>query len=106
MFDTDAAKFLTAGKNQFIVLRREMSSITLNTTRANEIKICFENGTTLSFINTVRIDISIGAINFHVVKIFTLFLLCVNDMNELPIYLNNVTNKFVVFDKSISVIRK
>ena len=106
MPDTGAARFSTAGKSQFMALQKEMPTIKLDTNRANEAKICFGNGTPVSSIGTVLVDTPIGAINFHVVEAPTPFLLCVNDMDRLQVYLNNVTNEIIGPTTSVPVIRK
>lgn len=72
-----------------------MLSVKLNTTFINKTIICFESRTFLSYISTVRVDILIGMANFYIVNTFTLFFLCLKDMNIFGVYLNNITNQLI-----------
>ena len=61
----------------------------LDTTTTSNIKAYF--GIKLAtFIDKLTIDSPIGRINFHVMQTDILFLLCLQDMNRLGIYLNNL----------------
>ena len=63
--------------------------VKLNTTTINNIKAYF--GIELAiFIGTLTVNSPIRRIDFQVMQIDTLFLLCLQDMNRLGIYLNNL----------------
>ena len=66
----------TAGKGQFLALRREVPSVRLDATRAGEASIRFGGGKSLSSIGTVKFGTPIGLVDFHVVDVPTPFLMC------------------------------
>ena len=69
-----------------------MPEIELDTTRANQVTICFGSGIPLSSIGIIQFFTPAGTTNFYIVDIPTLFLLCLKDIDTLSIYLNNITN--------------
>ena len=95
MPDTGAAKVSTAGKGQFLALRREVPSVRLDATRAGEASIRFGGGKSLSSIGTVKVGTPIGLVDLHVVDVPTPFLMCLQDMDRLGVYLNNVANELI-----------
>ena len=57
-------------------------------------------------IGKLIVDSSIGRIDFHVMQTDTSFLLCLQDMNKLRVYLNNLKDQIVLRDEStVSIVR-
>lgn len=92
MSNTGSTKVLTAGKSLFKVLQREILLVKLDTTYANKATINFESKTPLSFINIIRVDISVGTANFNIINALIPFLLDLKDINILMVYPKKITN--------------
>src|SRR5438045_3800357 len=104
MVDTGAARWSTAGQDQFYALQK-IRDIKLNKTRAGQAKIHFGIGVTTS-IGTADVDTPLGTITFHVVPANTPFLFCLYDMDNLKVKFDNLENVLVQGNKKIPVIRK
>ena len=77
----------------------------LDTTTTNSINAHFEIESATS-IEKLTINSPIDRIDFHVMRIDTLFLLCLQNINKLGIYLNNLKNKIVIKNKfTILIVR-
>jgi hypothetical protein len=69
--------------------------ITLNTRQAGVTQVKFGKGDAMESIGSVNVKTLIGKIIFHILKASTLFLISLQNMNRLKIYVNNVTNKIL-----------
>ena len=57
-------------------------------------------------IGKLTVDSFIGRIDFHVMQTNILFLLCLQDMNKLGVYLNNFKDQIVLRNEStVSIVR-
>jgi hypothetical protein len=93
----DYEQYLAFIKNIFIDLNRIKTDI---------VNVQFERKT--SSIKSLTIDISFEIVEFHVIKIDTLFLLSLADMNRLKVYFNNVENILFMINKNkdLSIIER
>lgn len=102
--DTGAARVSTAGKSQYLALKREMPESLVDKSTAGQATIQFGQGSCNKSIGTVSINTPVGEILFHVLNTPTPFLLCLVDMDRLAVYLENTTNqlakKIKVVDRS------
>ena len=104
MLNIEIAHIFTTKYNQAQAYMRDFD-IKLDTTIANSIKTYFEIKSATS-IDSLTVNFSTNRIDFHVIQIDTLFLLCLQDINRLEIYLNNLKNKIVIKNKfTISIVR-
>ena len=104
MPDTGASGVSTAGYPQYLALQKLRPEIQLDkTTRGREIK--FGKGIA-STKGTIQVPTPIGTITFHVVAADTPFLLCIQDMDALGAYLQNIDNTIVQGHKTIRIVRK
>ena len=61
---------------------------------------------TAASIETLTVNSSIDRIDFYVMQTNTSFLLCLQNMNKLRVYLNNLKNQIVLKDEStVSIVR-
>jgi hypothetical protein len=93
MVDTGAARWSTAGQDQFYALQK-VQDVKLDKTRAGQAKIHFGIGVTTS-IGTADVDTPLGTITFHVVPANTPFLFCLYDMDNLKVKFDNLENVLV-----------
>lgn len=105
MPDTGAAGISTAGRPQFVALQKLDRSIQLNTSTAGAHKVRFGIGSRESE-GTVTVNTPIGTINFQVMPSSTPFLLCLRDMDELGVTIDNLRNVLVQGDKTVPIVRK
>ena len=104
MLNIEVARTFTTGYNQAQAYMRDFDA-KLDTTTANSIKAYFGIGSATS-IGSLTVNSSAGRIDFHVMQTDILFLLYLQDMNRLGIYLNNLKNKIVMKDEfTIPIIR-
>jgi hypothetical protein len=82
----------TEGIEQFKALQR-ISDVILNTKTA-ESSIKFDIDDTL-ILESTELNILLEIINFHIVEINISFLFCLNDLNRLSIYFNNLINEMI-----------
>jgi hypothetical protein len=93
LVNCDAADRSIGGIEQFKALQRLSNDVKLDkSTIESVIRFGIDNTLTLEF---VELNISIEIINFHIVKINISFLLCLNDLNRLSIYFNNLINEMI-----------
>jgi hypothetical protein len=97
LMNCEAADRSTESIKQFKALQR-ISDVTLNT-KTVESSIRFDIDDTL-ILRSTELNISLEIINFHIVEINISFLLCLNDLNRLSIYFNNLINEMIqkIFD--------
>ena len=77
----------------------------IDTRTAGRVQACFGIGNTVST-GSIDINSPIGTITFHVVNADTLFLLCLQDIDRLGVYFNNLTDTIVTAENSkIKVVR-
>jgi len=104
MPDTGASGISTAGYPQYLALQKLFPEVQLDTTtRGRDIK--FGKGTTTTE-GTIQVPTPLGIITFHVVLADTPFLLCLQDIDNLGAYLQNLENIIVQGQKTIQIVRK
>ena len=96
MLDTGAATASTAGYSQVQAYINTFKGH-INTQTAGTVQACFGIGQTSS-IGSITINSPIGNITFHIVRADTPFLLCLQDMDKLNIYFNNLTDTVIKRD--------
>jgi hypothetical protein len=89
----DVADQSTERMRQFKTLQRISNDLALNE-KTIEWSIKFEIDNTL-ILGFIYLNTSLEMITFHIVKINTSFLLCLNDFDRLDIYFNNLINQIV-----------
>ncbi|KHJ32289.1 hypothetical protein EV44_g3486 [Erysiphe necator] len=93
MIDTGAAAQSTAGYGQFLPYQK-LSAVTLNTKTTSEVTVKFGIGSPTS-IGSVNIKMPIGTVKFNILHTDTPFLLSINDLDNLEVYFNNITNHLI-----------
>ena len=81
IINTKAFKCSTAEQSQFLTLQK-INKIQLNKSTKNTVSVQFKIGSTSS-INSIKVAILIGTVEFYIVKVNTPFLLCLADINNL-----------------------
>jgi hypothetical protein len=105
VIDTGAAKYSTAGLDQFQALQQTDNSIELDRSTEGSVKVKFGISTSSS-LGSAIIDTLIRLIRFHIMPSKTPFLLSLADMDELKVYFNNLRNQLITSTgKRIPVIR-
>ena len=94
MIDTGASRISTAGENQYQAYIKTFGNIILDETTAGSATVQFGIGTTLST-GSVEINMPIGTAIFHIVKADTPFLLCLQDMDKMGVYYNNLSDEVI-----------
>lgn len=103
--DTGAAGVSTAGNPQFEALKRLKPMTKLDISTAGKHNIKFRKGTAKS-IGTTLVNTPLGEILFHVVPENTPFLFCVQAMDHMGVYLDNLRNVLVQGDVRVPIVRK
>ncbi len=104
MLDTGAARTSTAGYGQAEAYMKEFNA-QLDVTIAGSITAHFGIGTAAS-IGKLSVDSPVGRVHFHVMQTDTPFLLCLQDMDRLGIYLNNLRDHIVMRNGStVTIVR-
>ena len=104
MPDIGVSGISIAGYPQYLALQKSFPEVQLDTTaKGREIK--FGKGTTI-IEGTIQVPTPLGNITFHVVPADTPFLLCIQDMDKLGAYLQNLENTIVQGPKTIPIVRK
>jgi hypothetical protein len=70
------------------------------------VSIRFSQGKSIESKGTITIKTLLSDINFYVMNILILFLLCLDDIDKLGIYLDNINNCMVKENIQISIFRK
>ena len=96
MLDSGAAQKSTAGYNQYLAYTKTFNKKEqqLDTSTAGSVYVQFGIGSTPS-IGSITVHTPIGHATFHVTKTDTPFLLCLQDMDTMDVYFNNLENKVV-----------
>ncbi len=93
LINCDAADRSTDDMKQFKALQRISNNLALNKkTIESSIKFEIDNTLILGF---VELNISLEVITFHIVRMNISFLLCLDDLNRLNIYFNNLINQMI-----------
>uniref|UniRef100_A0A8H7KFH4 Integrase catalytic domain-containing protein n=1 Tax=Bionectria ochroleuca TaxID=29856 RepID=A0A8H7KFH4_BIOOC len=92
--DTGAASISTAGANQTQALLRIRPDIQISESESKG-RVRFGAGEPLEATGVVPVPTPIGDITFHVIPADTPFLMCIKDMDELGVYLDNTRNELV-----------
>jgi hypothetical protein len=97
LVNCDAADRSTESMGQFKALQRiSNDNVALNKkTIGSSIKFGIGN---ILILGSVELNISLEIITFHIVRVNTSFLLCLNDFDRLSIYFNNLTNEIVQYE--------
>lgn len=106
MPDTGAAGVSTAGTTQVKALQLIQPSAVINHATAGRCRIRFGDNPECISVGDVNVTTPFGTITFAVMPTNTPFLLCLNDMDNLGIFFNNVDNVLVQDGKAFPVIRK
>jgi hypothetical protein len=93
LVNCDAAGRSIGGIGQFKVLQRLSNDVKLDKSTVGS-SIRFGIGNIL-ILGSVDLNISLGVITFHIVEVNISFLLCLNDLDRLRIYFNNLINEMV-----------
>lgn len=93
--DTGAATISTAGIGQVRALQRRKPDILIDKANPNKATVRFGAGKGITVVGKITLDTQIGEITFHVVPTSAPFLLCIQDMDKLGVYLNNTSNELV-----------
>jgi hypothetical protein len=104
MIDTGASRRSTAGWGQYLAYQKVQNTL-IDTTTAGAINVQFGIGSTTS-VGSITVNTPVGAIEFHLVKADTLFLLCLADIDTLQVYYNNIQDKLISLSKSIPICRQ
>jgi len=106
LIDTDAAKVFIGGYNQFkTYIKCVNSNAVIDTNTAGNITIQFGVGSATS-VKTLRIDTSIGAVDFHIFDKSTPFFYSFRNLDRLDCYFNNIINKVVTLRGRVFVTRQ
>jgi hypothetical protein len=93
LMNCDAAERSIEDIEQFKALERMSNDVKLNTkTIESSIKFGIDNTLILEFVD---LNTSFEIITFHIIEMNTSFLLCLNDLNRLRIYFNNLINEMI-----------
>ena len=93
MPDTGALGISTAGYQQYLALRKLFPDVQLDTTtKGRDIK--FEKGITI-IEGTIQVPTPLSTITFHIIAADTPFLLCIQDIDKLGAYLQNLDNTII-----------
>ena len=103
VIETGALRQSTAGYEQYLAYKKTHSK-RIDTSRVRMGRIQFGIKSTSS-IGSVTIKTPIGKIKFHILETNTLFLLCIDNMDALGIYYNNIDNMLVTPEGTFPVIR-
>ena len=104
LLDIEIARTFISEYKQAQAYMREFNA-QLNVVFAESIIAYFEIKTTTS-IKTLTIDSLINRIDFHMMQTNTSFLLCLQNMNKLRVYLNNLKDQIVLKNEfTISIVR-
>ena len=106
--DTGAAKWSTAGQEQCQALCREDPTVEVDKSQIGEAAISFGPGDVKGSEGVIKVHTAIGIIDFHILPTRTPFLLCVDDMDRMGVYLRNTKNLLIKegTDIKIPVFRK
>ena len=94
MLDTGAASFSTTGQGQAQAYIRDFGAEMIPIDEASGVTAKFGLGTTHS-IGQLTVRTPFGEALFHVMDEDLPFLLCIQDMDRLGVYLNNITDQAV-----------
>ncbi|KAI1000166.1 hypothetical protein K3495_g8031 [Podosphaera aphanis] len=104
LLDTGASYSSTTGYPQAQAHMTEFNA-KIDTNNAENLLAHFGVGESRS-IGSMDVESPIGSIKFYVVEVNTPFLLCLQDMDKLGVYPNNMTDTIESPNKSILIIRK
>ncbi|RKF75855.1 hypothetical protein GcM3_082001 [Golovinomyces cichoracearum] len=102
--DAGAANNSTGGYNQWIALQK-YQKVEIDSSKKGTVNVQFGIGSTSS-IGSVKVNIPIGTIEFHIVRANTPFLLCLKDMDKLEAYYDNITDRIYLGDQSYPANRR
>ena len=92
MVDTGAARISTAGKRQYQAYIKTFGPTSLNTAELVSVRFGISN---ISSIRSIKVEIPIRTATFYIVEADTPFLLCLQDIDRIGAYYNNITDQIV-----------
>ena len=104
LIDTGAARVSTAGVRQLRAYMKAFGDIYVDTLTAGSISIQFGIGKASS-IGSIKLPMPIGTATFHILTTDTPFLLCLQDMDQIGAYYNNLQDQIVFPGGSHPVVR-
>jgi hypothetical protein len=104
IIDTGASGLSTVGLPQLKALQKLMPDIILDTSGIQQ-TVRFGIGQDQS-LGTVNVPTPIGTITFHVVPADTPFLMCIQDMDNMGVKIDNLQNLLIQRGKTVPIVRK
>ena len=104
MIDTEISRYSTINYEQFLAYNKIIETV-INLVKIEAVHVQFDMKS-ISFIEFIIITTFIDQVEFHVIKVDTLFLLCLADFDRLNAYYNNINDILVQEKSAISVIRR
>ena len=105
--DTGAAKSSTGGLEQFLALQRDIPSLKLDKAWDGNVSVRFGVEGPLNAIGVGLVTTPTGKIHFQIIPSLSPFLIFLQDMDNIGVYLNNITNAFVTKEGNyVPIIRK
>ena len=103
MVDTGAARISTTSKRQYQAYIKTFGLTRLDTSNLVSIRFGVSDA---SLIRSITLDMLIRIAIFYIVDADTPFLLCLQDIDKMGIYYNNITNQIVHQNGTYSVVRR
>ena len=94
IININALKKSTAGYRQYLAYKAINNNIDINTIQTGAINIQFSISLII-LIKLVKVKTLIGLVNFYMVKVDTLFLLYLVNMDRLQVYYNNIMDTLI-----------
>ncbi|KAK1990055.1 hypothetical protein LX36DRAFT_593435, partial [Colletotrichum falcatum] len=89
---------------KYLTLCRHLNiKITLNTSRASEVGICFSSRELFKSIRAIKVPTPLGKLTFYVITLDTPFLLCLKDIDRYNVIFYNIINLLVKGNNEIIV---
>jgi hypothetical protein len=104
IIDTEALRRSTAGWGQYLAYQK-VQKTSIDITTVGAINVQFGIGSTAS-VGSITVNTPVGAIEFHLIKADTPFLLCLANIDTLQVYYNNIQDKLITPSKSIPICRQ
>lgn len=104
LIDTGSAKVSTAGERQYNAYIKAFGDTALDQSTSGSVSIQFGIGKATS-IGSVQVYMPIGTATFHVMPTDTPFLLCLQDMDRMGVYYNNIRDAIIHPKGSHEVVR-
>ena len=103
MIDIKAFKHSTTNYDQYLAYQKYIEDIFIHIEKRKTINAQFDIKE-ISFIDSIMMMMFVRTIEFHVIRANIFFLLCLINMNNLSLYLNNLINKLIMKKNYVSII--